>query len=313
MMNSRKDITNVFLKDEINKLISKFSSIRAIYLFGSRAYKTNSIRSDIDLLIYCSEPISLQEFPNICHPAVDLFDTTSLQNARSYSNNSTVFKRDSYDSIIEQIDAKLLWDIENGYNNENLITYNRQPVLQKVQYIKSVLEYTPLDKDKNIPIIELGSDIPRFLQILAENITTGIECTKQLNKTKAKNIITPYLKLEDEYDFQNLIYLICKPWFHDIESEPFVVKSNDIERKADFGLSGNRIIIEAKHIRDTNTKNIVIKQLEGIKKYYKENPTIVGILFLILYEKSVFIDKVKLKQTDNEQVYIHFIENCTDL
>lgn len=131
----------------------------------------------------------------------------------------------------------------------------------------------------------MGADIPRFLQILAENITTGIETIKQLDKTKAKNIASSKLILGDEYDFQNLVYLICKPWFHDMQKEPFVIKSNDIDRKADFGFNNNKIIIEAKYIKDTNSKNKVIKELEGIKKYYQENPAIVGILFLVLYKK----------------------------
>lgn len=52
--------TTVFwnLKVIINDLIDKYSEIEAIYLFGSRAYNTNSMRSDIDLLAVVSEPIA---------------------------------------------------------------------------------------------------------------------------------------------------------------------------------------------------------------------------------------------------------------
>lgn len=309
MENARKDIVTVYLKKEISKLIKRFPQIKEIYLFGSRAYRTNSIRSDIDLLLYCSEPIALHEEPEICDKSVDLFDTTSFQHARSYSNNSMVSLRQPFTNIIAQLDAILLWSSESGFKNDNIIKYNRQIIIKNANFIKSVLEYVPSNKNKNIPTIELGEDIPRFLQLLAENITISIENIKQLKTTKAKNIICSKLILNDEYDFQNFIFLVCKPWLHDLEKEPFVIKSNGIERRADFGLSDNKIIIEAKHIKDTNTKNKIIKEFEGIKKYYKENPAIVGILFLVLYDSYIDIDKAKFLEPEDSQIYVHFIEN----
>ena len=41
----------VDLKDLIQMLSQQFPNVESIHLFGSRAYQTNSKRSDIDLLI----------------------------------------------------------------------------------------------------------------------------------------------------------------------------------------------------------------------------------------------------------------------
>ena len=46
---------NMIEKDIIDELINKFPSISSIFLFGLRAYKTNSTRSDIDLIVH-SDP-----------------------------------------------------------------------------------------------------------------------------------------------------------------------------------------------------------------------------------------------------------------
>lgn len=311
MENMRKDVISVNLHDEINKIIGQFTEIEKIYLFGSRAYKTNSLRSDIDLLLYSQQPLALHAFPELCHKSIDLFETIDFKQASSYSNNSKLYLRNNYSSILEQIDAILLWDNENNFNRDNIIKYGKQVVLSDIDFPKSVLEYVPREIDRNIPIIDLGENIPRFLQILSENIRTSIEIKCKLTpNTKAKNIIDDNLKIESEYDFQNFIYLICKPWFKDIQREHFVINISGINRTVDFALSNNKIIIEAKYIKDAQSKNEVTKDLEGIKSYYGSNPNIAGLLFIILIEKNIDIDKSYFKNLiNNDSVYIDFIDN----
>ena len=48
----REDLKVWDLKEIINALIKKAESIEEVYIFGSRSRKTNSYRSDIDLLVY---------------------------------------------------------------------------------------------------------------------------------------------------------------------------------------------------------------------------------------------------------------------
>jgi len=48
----QRTLNNWDLKEIIAAITSRFNNILKIYLLGSRAYKTNSLRSDIDLLVY---------------------------------------------------------------------------------------------------------------------------------------------------------------------------------------------------------------------------------------------------------------------
>ena len=61
-MNPRRDGAILYwnLKEVVKYLIQRFPSILEIYLFGSRAYKTGSLRSDIDLLVYSADPLELR-------------------------------------------------------------------------------------------------------------------------------------------------------------------------------------------------------------------------------------------------------------
>jgi len=120
------------LKDFINRLVSNFSNIEQIHIFGSRGYRTNSKRSDIDLLLTISKnaPIidktQLQIFQEEFAP-VDLFINREYS-AQSVVNNSEIIKR-TEKTLIDQLDAKCLWQKENGFYNENSV-YFRQEIIK---------------------------------------------------------------------------------------------------------------------------------------------------------------------------------------
>ena len=50
-MKKRPDVRTIDLKKYIKK-ISQIENVLEIYLFGSRAFKTGCLTSDIDILIY---------------------------------------------------------------------------------------------------------------------------------------------------------------------------------------------------------------------------------------------------------------------
>ena len=60
----RSDIRIVDLK-ELIKPLTEIEKIKEIYIFGSRAYNTGSLRSDIDILIYAPEGVTQYEMTNI--------------------------------------------------------------------------------------------------------------------------------------------------------------------------------------------------------------------------------------------------------
>ena len=102
------------LLEIVDDLIIHHSKIKSLYLFGSRAYKTNSMRSDIDILAITEGVISMSEVNLWLHdkyPPVDLFLSYDEMNAMSVVNGSVVSFRNTgkYDDLIQQLDAIVLW------------------------------------------------------------------------------------------------------------------------------------------------------------------------------------------------------------
>lgn len=151
-------------------------------------------------------------------------------------------------------------------------------------------------ENKNLPITFLGAE---WLSI-GNNLMSIIEKTldvpsKFSNGAKAKNINTQGLKISSEYDFQNLIHLVLRPWLPNTEPENIAIIYDGNKKNADFSINGSSIIIEVKYIDSTGKKNDTLKTLEGLKEFYKLNSNVKLLLFVILVEDSVDIDKHKIE------------------
>lgn len=107
----RDDVRLINLRDLIYK-ISKINNVKEIYIFGSRAYETGSLRSDIDILVYAPEGLRRDEIMPIIEmeKALDIFKTTNKIEAESFANDSWIRR----DDIVATLDAKLLWSKEKG-------------------------------------------------------------------------------------------------------------------------------------------------------------------------------------------------------
>lgn len=140
---------------------------------------------------------------------------------------------------------------------------------------------------------------------IAINIATLVEKSldvpsKFSNGAKAKNINTDTVKISSEYDFQNLIHLVLRPWIPSIEAENIAVIFDGNTKNADFSIKSNSLIIEAKYIDSTGKKNDTLKTLEGLKLFYSNNANVKVLLFLILVENNVKIDKHKIEEEFNQ-------------
>lgn len=125
--------------------------------------------------------------------------------------------------------------------------------------------------------------------------------SKFANGSKANNINASSLKITSEYDFQNLIHLVLRPWLPSLEPENVAVIFDGNTKNADFSVKGNSLIIEAKYIDTTGKKNDVLKTLEGLKTFYSMNSNVKALLFLILVNDNVVIDKHKIESEFSQQ------------
>lgn len=141
---------------------------------------------------------------------------------------------------------------------------------------------------------------------IANNIATIVEksldvSNKFSNGSKAKNINANSIKISSEYDFQNLIHLVLRPWLPSVEPENIAVIFDGNTKYADFSIKGNSLIIEAKYIDTNGKKNDTLKTLEGLKSFYSTNANVKALLFLILAEDCVDIDKHKIEEEYSQQ------------
>lgn len=306
MMDKRAQPNN--LKEIIQNLYDNYNSIEAIYLFGSRARKTKSYRSDIDLLIYTKSGLPASDITHWIHkkyPAIDLFETNDQVNARSLINGSSIFAKDG--TVFDKLDALQLWTKENGFlkDFEDWI----QLTLKEANFVMSLLpdrvEINTLASSFNRELSELGlpnTQIGIDWQTIANGIAQKIEIaldthnSKKFNKEKrAKSLNYINLSIKSEYDFQNLIHLVLKPWFVSLEAEPFTIKFDGRDVNADFSIQNNNLILEAKHIKYGEEAS-VLKTVKGLTDQYKQHPNVECVLFLILFNKDVMLDIAKCNE-----------------
>lgn len=147
-------IKTINLKDNIEELIQMFS-ISKIYIFGSRAYCTNSTRSDIDLIIIGENiaPVLINQYYN-SNEYLDIF-IGSHKCITSPVTGAKIEKR-GIKSIYRQLDAKLLWSKEHGYE-KGIEKYNIQNIYHNQSFMASAMPYASefinLKKELNNPNI----------------------------------------------------------------------------------------------------------------------------------------------------------------
>lgn len=220
---------------------------------------------------------------------------------------------------------KKLWNLidyeadSTGWH-EQLKTIIFHLVKTKQRFLQSTLE-KQLDvlfanlKEKGYPNTFLGHD----WKTICRNLISIIERTfdvpsKFSNGLKAKNINVESLKISSEYDFQNIMHLVLRPWIPTLEAENIAVIFDGNTKNADFSINANAIIIEAKYIDTNGKKNDTMKTIEGLKDFYKGNGNVRALIFILLVEDCVDIDKYKIEsqfsQLTNEPiVYVSVIIN----
>jgi hypothetical protein len=78
-----------------------------------------------------------------------------------------------------------------------------------------------------------------------------------------------------------------------LERESVAVIYDRQEKRGDFSLFHNRLIVEVKYVRNSNEKAMVLKTLSGLSDLYSRNANVQMIFFLIFAEREANIDANK--------------------
>jgi hypothetical protein len=285
----------------MEELIRRQPILEKISIFGSRAYGTGSTRSDCDLLIEFDQAQNLKtsdlrDFTLEKCPALDFFVAIGGR-ATSCSNDSYVYAG-SVEELKTRLDAKLIWSRADGFANSpfDAVSWVFE-TNQFSDYIPTSLPDAHISERSWQAIIKRAeqNNLPTLPYIgdsvdLASAILADVAKKMILNKAdlcqRGKAVDGWTVALNSEYDCQNLFYTVIKPWIGSVGREEVTISYDGQDKKADFHLFGNRLIIEMKFIESNKKKQEVIKTLDGLSKFYKTNANI-RILLMLIFVKTL--------------------------
>lgn len=232
-----------------------------------------------------------------------------------YSDKVTEFAGDFSDklwNLINYDESSSEWEDKLNSLLYHLIR-TRQQFLQATFTTQSDIIIGQLEHNK-IPNTIIGfnwSEIAKNVGNIVEKAL--IVPQKFSNGSKAKNINVSSIKISSEYDFQNLIHVVLRPWIPSVEAENVAIIFDGNTKNADFSINANSLIIEAKYIDSTGKKNDVLKTLKGLSAFYSTNSNVKCLLFLLLVNSDVELDKSKVETEYSKltlpSIIIKVIEN----
>lgn len=151
---------------EIADLLTKqFTSISALYLFGSRVYGTGSTRSDIDILVETTnniKPANMRKFIKEHCEALDLF---IIDNGKAISvQNESYVEEDNLQELLTSLKAQKFWQKDRG--RLEIKANWKQKIRTDIDFKASCLPFIPENKKVNIDASTLA-----FTEIL-KSLTT---------------------------------------------------------------------------------------------------------------------------------------------
>ncbi len=258
------------------------------------------------------------------YPPVDIFKTSDMKLADSIINGSLIQSMNS--ELNEYINAKLLWNRKEGFNSsfddweqetdeEVDFKLSCTGIYNKLDSQDVINQYIDFLEENKFPTFtvghtwyEIGVNIS---SIISNTFNKPKEYSRKATKFSYDNIV-----IKNEYDFQNVISFLLRPLFPTTEFYPEekICKIDGNYKIGDFGILGNKIVIEAKYIFDISSKATVIKTIKGLSDFYSYNPNVKVLVFLVLFDEKTDIDKLKLEGYFNNKssdlpIIVKFIEN----
>jgi hypothetical protein len=298
------------LRNLLNTLVMREPGITELYLFGSRAYGTGSLRSDCDILVR-QDPTKhvkasrLRDFATDKCPALDLFLLTGTK-AVSVANDSFVFAA-SVEALVAKLDAVKLWARDAGFNSTFKFPSSGDWTFQTaadVNFIPTVLpdgysadlawqykiQQTEAAGLPTQPFI--GDTLMKAAVHISEIARQMIFRSDQLGqKGNAKNGWT--VSLSSEYDCQNLFFTVVKPWLSGLAREEVTIYFDNQKKIADFNLFEGRLVIEMKFIDSPAKSAEVVKTLDGLSRFYRRNASLGCLLFIIFVKSTISLDDAR--------------------
>lgn len=118
------------------------------------------------------------------------------------------------------------------------------------------------------------------------------ECVRYLNTRRSSGAV---LSLNSEADVQDAVYLMLRPWVHDLTSE------NPTDRVAnryvikDFISPAAETVVEVKYVRDASHGKQLAKEMHDDIETYRHHPRCRNIVFFVYDPDSLIPDSESLR------------------
>ena len=145
------NFVEIDLGNVADRLSNEFPTIRNMYLFGSRVFGTESLRSDIDILLDSDSRIRLADLREFAIDELAALDLFVVEGGRATSaQNESYIEADDLSTLIQMLRAKIFWNRNSGRLGESIPWTQR--VRADVEHVPTALPMSPERDRKNLGV-----------------------------------------------------------------------------------------------------------------------------------------------------------------
>ena len=134
------------------------------------------------------------------------------------------------------------------------------------------------------------------------------EIVRYLNTRRSRGAI---LVLDDEAAVQDVLYLMLRPWVHDLVPENPTDKVANTYAIKDFVSHANRFVLEAKYIRDERHGKAIVTEINNDIETYRYHPSCDDLLFFIFDPNSHIPDSAAVtRHLQSSRTYDNKVLRC---
>ena len=129
------------------------------------------------------------------------------------------------------------------------------------------------------------------------------ECVRYLNTRRSAGAV---LDLEGESDVQDAIYLMLRPWVHDLIPENPTDKVANRYAIKDFLSRQARTVIEVKYVRDMDHGKHISREMHDDIEVYRHHLFCDTLIFFVYDPNSLIPDHQQLKEQIEEERFYQY-------
>lgn len=219
---------------------------------------------------------------------------------------------DQYDNLVQNLNRSLC---NNNFDLTIIHTIKEKQKYMTTNFSRKATNDSMMkSKDKLTHYLEellhkneYENEKQKYLKEYLHNFYFFLEAFHERNPHKKSTLkfdILQSIKIENEYDFQHLLYSVLKPLCNDIRLEVSQDTGCNTTR-ADILIPSLHTIIETKCTRKNMSYNKLIEEIRADIVHYQEK-----YIYFCIYDKEKLIDKPAFESTFNQsfdQKHIHVI------